>query len=90
MIKEPLMVLIGKKDIQVSWQTDGKILEEVMSKQRDASFNYPNNANHVLKHEGLPLEKLTSEYVSKRYNADDAFLDPEAVSCILGWLDKFQ
>jgi len=90
MIKEPLMVLIGKKDIQVSWQTDGKILEEVLSKQRDASFNYPDNANHVLKHEGLPLEKLTSEYVSKRYNADDAFLDPEAVSCILGWLDKFQ
>jgi hypothetical protein len=88
-ISDPVMVLTGKKDIQVNWKADGKILEEALSKHKGASFAYPDNANHVLKHEDLPLEKLTAEYVSMHYNAGDAFLDSDAENRILGWLGKY-
>lgn len=85
---EPILVLIGKKDIQVDWRVDGRALEEATARNGDASFVYPENANHVLKHEGLPVERLSAEYVSSRYNAADASLDEEAASAILGWLDR--
>jgi uncharacterized protein len=33
-VDEPILVLIGKKDIQVDWQTDGKALEEATAKNQ--------------------------------------------------------
>ena len=62
-VHEPMMILIGKKDIQINWKIDGGALERV-AERSVTSFAYPNSANHVLKHEDLPLEKLTAEYVS--------------------------
>ena len=85
-IMEPLMVVIGKKDIQIDWKVDGKELEKATSKNNRASFVYPENANHVLKHEELPLEKLTPQYVSSHYNAPGTRLDEEAESAICRWL----
>ncbi len=85
-IREPIMVLIGKKDIQINWKVDGKILEESLSNHPHASFVYPENANHVLKHEEFPVEKLTAEYVSRQYNAENALLDENTESAILTWL----
>ncbi|MGH9920979.1 MAG: alpha/beta hydrolase [Nitrososphaerales archaeon] len=85
-VEEPMLVLIGKKDIQIDWKIDGGALERA-AKKPATSFAYPDNANHVLKHEELPLEKLTAEYVGLHYNAPDARLDEEAANAIFDWLD---
>jgi pimeloyl-ACP methyl ester carboxylesterase len=87
-ILEPLLVVIGKKDIQIDWKVDGGPLERATAQNTAASFTYPENANHVLKHEDLPREKLTAEYVGAHYNAPDAVLDKEAVDRILNWLKR--
>lgn len=86
-ISEPILVLIGKKDIQIDWKVDGAALEKATAKRRSVSFVFPENANHVLKHEEMPLEKLTAQYVGLHYNAPDAELDKESFSVILDWLN---
>jgi uncharacterized protein len=73
-IDEPTLAVIGKKDLQIDWRTDrggfgGDCPEE------HAPFAYPEDASRVLKHEGMPLEKLTAEYVRAHRNAPDAELD---------------
>jgi pimeloyl-ACP methyl ester carboxylesterase len=83
-IKEPILVIIGKKDIQVDWQVDGKVLEGAADKNT-VSFVYPENADHVLKFEEKPREKLGAE-VGLRYNVSDRKLDPEAANAIVNWL----
>jgi uncharacterized protein len=88
-IKDPILIVIGKKDIQVDWQMDGKALEAALRQNARASFAYPEDANHVLKHEELPKEKLTAEYVGAHYNAQEAVLDAEAAKIIFEWLNKF-
>ncbi|MDG7002045.1 MAG: alpha/beta hydrolase, partial [Nitrososphaerota archaeon] len=60
-IVDPILIIIGKKDIQVDWQLDGNPLETALEHNNQASFAYPENANHVLKHEEMPREKLTPE-----------------------------
>jgi len=87
-INEPALVVIGKKDIQVDWKIDGKILETATAQKPAFSFAYPENANHVLKHEELPMEKLDAQYVSLHYNAQNAELDEEAANAIFSWLKK--
>jgi len=85
-VNEPMLVLIGKKDLQTDWKIDGGALEKATAQKTAVSFAYPENANHVLKHEEMPIEKLTGEYVGAHYNAPDAKLDKEALDAILGWL----
>ena len=87
-VNEPILVVIGKKDIQVDWKIDGRALENATAKKTAVSFVYPENANHVLKHEEMPLEKLTAQYVGLHYNAPDAELDKEAANAIFNWLKK--
>jgi pimeloyl-ACP methyl ester carboxylesterase len=87
-VDDPTLVVIGKKDIQIDWKIDGGALEAATSKKTATSYAYPENANHVLKHEELPLEKLTAEYVGSHYNAPDSELDEEAADAILNWLDE--
>ena len=87
-VSEPVLVVIGKKDIQVDWKIDGELLENATAKKTDVSFVYPENANHVLKHEEKPLEKLTAQDASLHYNASDAELDREAANAIFNWLRK--
>ncbi len=87
-INEPTLVLIGKKDIQVDWKIDGELLEKANVKKKATTFVYPENANHVLKHENKPQEELTAQYVSLHYNSSDTVLDEEAVNAILDWLGK--
>ena len=43
---------------------------------------FPDNANHVLKHE----PKLRSQWVVQGYNADNARLDAETTDAIVAWL----
>jgi hypothetical protein len=85
-VSEPILVLIGKKDLQTDWKMDGGALEKATAHKTAVSFAYPENANHVLKHEDMPIEKLTAEYVGAHYNAADAELDREAADDIFGWL----
>jgi hypothetical protein len=87
-VNEPTLVVIGKKDIQVDWKIDCGLLENAVAQKSDVSFVYPENANHVLKHEELPRDALTAQYVSLHYNAPDAELDVETVAAIVNWLQK--
>ncbi|XES78006.1 MAG: alpha/beta hydrolase family protein [Candidatus Bathyarchaeia archaeon] len=83
----PLLVVIGKKDIQTDWQADGKPLEAAAAKNGLAEFVYPENANHILKHEETPREKLDAQ-AALHYNASDRVLDQEAAGAIFEWLNK--
>ncbi|MGD6809863.1 MAG: alpha/beta hydrolase family protein [Candidatus Bathyarchaeia archaeon] len=83
-IQAPILVVIGKKDIQANWQADGKALENA-TKASEVSFVYPENADHVLKHEETPAEKLNAN-IAINYNVDGRKLDDDAVNAILSWL----
>jgi fermentation-respiration switch protein FrsA (DUF1100 family) len=87
-INQPILVVIGKKDIQVDWKTDGELLEKAVAQNPNVSFVYPENANHVLKYEEKPREALTAQGVSLRYNESDGALDGETVEVIVDWLKK--
>ncbi|MGE5555982.1 MAG: alpha/beta hydrolase [Methanocella sp.] len=81
----PILVVIGKKDIQVNYQEDGKALEAATANNPDATFVYPENANHVLKYEATPREQLTAQR-ELRYNAADTHLDMDAARATVDWL----
>lgn len=85
-IADPILVLIGKKDIQVDWRLDGEPLETALGHNARASFAYPENANHVLKHEETLREKLTPEYAVSHYNEQDTKLDKDAEKDIFDFL----
>jgi len=82
----PVLIIIGKKDIQVDWQTDGPLFETVASEHENISVTYPENANHVLKLEPKSRSQLTPAEVMVTYNADDVILDPDTVAAITSWL----
>jgi len=52
------------------------------------AFFYPENADHVLKHEARPFEKLLAAEVAVSYNAEDRELDKDMLNTILSWLIK--
>lgn len=85
-IAVPVLVVNGKKDIQVDWQADGERLQQAVLGHENVEFVFPENANHVLKHEPTPRHELSPVDASLRYNSPDAVLDPEAVAAITGWL----
>ncbi len=82
----PVLVVIGKKDIQVDWQADGEPLRRAAAGHANVTFLFPEDANHVLKHEPLPRSELSQPEAVPRYNAPDARLDPQAMASILDWL----
>jgi alpha-beta hydrolase superfamily lysophospholipase len=86
-VRVPVLVLIGKKDIQVHWQADGARLAQAVSGREDVQFVFPEHANHVLKHEPRPLEQIAPGEAALGYNAPDAVLDPETAAAILAWLE---
>lgn len=87
-ITAPVLVVIGKKDIQVNWEVDGEHLESALSGNRNSEFLYPENANHVLKFEDLPLDSLTAENAAIKYNSSESTLDRESVDHIFSWLER--
>jgi pimeloyl-ACP methyl ester carboxylesterase len=84
----PVLILIGKKDIQVDWQTDGPLFEALAQAHPNIQVVYAPDANHVLKHEPGDRETLTAAGAAAGYNAEGTQLDREAVEIILGWLKK--
>jgi pimeloyl-ACP methyl ester carboxylesterase len=85
-VRVPVLIVIGKKDLQVDWQADAEPLQRAAAGRTDVSFLFPENANHVLKHEPRPREELVQAEVILTYNAPDASLDPETVAAIVAWL----
>jgi uncharacterized protein len=86
-ITVPLLVIIGKKDIQVDWQVDGSRWETLAKERKNITIVYPDNANHVLKHEARPREQLSQAEIANSYNADGVELDHQVVETISTWLN---
>jgi hypothetical protein len=84
-IDAPVLVLIGKKDVQIDWQLDGGRLEEAAEGSETVTFVYPDNANHVFKYEEKPAGELTASD-SADYNSADRFLDEESLTALMTWL----
>ncbi|MFG1461148.1 MAG: hypothetical protein AAE987_07210 [Thermoplasmataceae archaeon] len=87
-ITEPVLIVIGKKDIQVNWNDDGKLLESTLVDKGTADFAYPENADHVLKHVDLPLKMISAEFATSHYNSAESHIDAEAVQIITKWLKR--
>lgn len=87
-IDVPTLVVIGKKDIQVDWRADGEPLQRATAGRAHISFLFPDDTNHVLKHESRPRTELAAAQAVASYNTPDAELDRAAMTEILGWLGK--
>jgi pimeloyl-ACP methyl ester carboxylesterase len=85
-IHVPVLVIIGKKDIQIDWQLDGGNIQSATQGQENFSFAFPENANHVLKYEPKAREEINP--ASPNYNEADAVLDTGALEIIINWLDE--
>ena len=82
----PVLILIGKKDTQVDWETDGPLFEAVAADHGNITVSYAETANHVLKFEPRPRSQLTPAEVMASYGSDDVMLDTDAVEVIIAWL----
>jgi hypothetical protein len=82
----PVLVIIGKKDIQIDWQADGEPLQRAAAGHADVTFLFPENANHVLKQELRPRSALVPAEIADSYNGPDTRLDPDVLAGILAWL----
>jgi uncharacterized protein len=82
----PVLVIIGKKDIQIDWQADGAALQRAAAGHANVTFLFPENANHVLKQELRPRSELVASAIAESYNGPDTRLDPQALASILDWL----
>jgi uncharacterized protein len=81
-----VVLIIGKKDIQVDWQADGEPLQQAAAGHEQITFLFPENANHILKQELRPRSALVAAEVTENYNAAGTRLDPETLTSILAWL----
>lgn len=82
----PVLIVIGKKDVQVDWQADGEPLRRAAAGRANVTILFPENTNHVLKYEPRPRGELVQAEMASGYNAPDTHLDPEAMAAILEWL----
>ncbi len=89
-VSVPVLVVIGRKDVQVDWQADGEPLQRAAAGRENVSFLFPENANHVLKHEPRPRSALVQAEVMPGYNAAGAHLDPETEFAIVAWIQAHQ
>ena len=85
-VNVPVLVIIGKKDLQVDWQADGEPLQQAAAGNEQVSFLFPENANHVLKQELRPRSELVPVEITQSYNGPETHLDPQALASILEWL----
>jgi pimeloyl-ACP methyl ester carboxylesterase len=85
-IQVPVLIVIGKKDIQVDWRADGEPLRRAAAGKDDMTFLFPENANHVQKYEPKSRAELSPTETVTGYNAQDTHLDEEALTGILTWL----
>lgn len=84
-IRVPVLIIIGKKDIQIDWQVDGGKLEEAATGMDNINFVFPENANHVLKNESKAREEIN--LTDPNYNGADTMLDADTLETIINWLE---
>lgn len=85
-IAVPVLIVLGKKDIQVDWQTDGPLFNTIAKARDNITVIYSENANHVLKFEPKPRSQLTPAEAMATYSSDDVMLDSDSVDTIVSWL----
>ncbi len=85
-VEVPVLIVIGKRDIQVDWRLDGEPLRRATAGLADVTIRFPEHANHVLKYEAAERSALKAAEAGARYNAADAHLDPEVEADIREWL----
>ena len=85
-VSAPVLIVIGKKDIQVDWQADGGLFESMAQDRDNITLVFPENATHVLKYEARDRSQLTPAVVMASYSANDTVLDAETVETITSWL----
>ena len=84
-IDVPVLIIIGKKDIQVNWEYDGAKLQAATKGMDNITFSFTENASHVLKYEELAREEIN--LTNPNYNGQDTVLDTETLDIIINWLD---
>lgn len=84
----PVLIVIGKKDIQTDWQSEGTLFAALAAHQANITVDFPASANHVLRYEPKPRAEIVPAEVAYAYNADDTHLDEEALATIVGWLAR--
>jgi uncharacterized protein len=89
-ITVPVLIVIGKQDLQVDWQADGAVFEALAAQRPNISIVYPEHANHVLKQEPHSRAQLSPGDAVAAYNAERAVLDAETVAAIVDWLQRHQ
>ena len=85
-VNVPVLVIIGKKDLQIDWQADGEPLKQAAAGHEEVTFLFPENANHVLKEELRPRSELVPVEITESYNGPETRLDQETLASILAWL----
>jgi hypothetical protein len=88
-VSAPVLIVIGKKDIQVDWQTDGGLFASMAQDRGNITLAFPENATHVLKYEARDRSQLTPAVVMASYSADDTMLDAGTVETITAWLKAY-
>jgi pimeloyl-ACP methyl ester carboxylesterase len=83
-IDAPVLIIIGKKDIQVDWEIDGGMLQAAAEGKSTIEFFFPENANHIMKHEDKPRDQVNP--AAPNYNEDGAILDAVTLEKIIDWL----
>ena len=83
--QRPVLIVIGKKDVQVDWQADGGLFASLAQHRDNITLVHPENATHVLKYEPRAKSELTPAAVLASY-AEDTVLDAETVETITFWL----
>ncbi len=85
-VNVPVLIIIGKKDLQIDWRADGEVLQQAAAGLENVTFLFPENANHVLKEELRPQSALAPAEIAESYNGPDTHLDPQTVASIREWL----
>ena len=87
-IDVPVLILIGQKDIQTDWQSEGALFTALAARRSNITVDFPADANHVLKYEPKTRAQIAPAEAAAAYNADDAHLDAEALATITQWLEE--
>lgn len=87
-VSVPVLVVIGKKDIQTDWQSEGTLFAARAVYQANITVEFPENANHVLKFEPKLRPQLVPAEVATTYSAADTHLDDETLALITAWLNR--
>jgi hypothetical protein len=85
-VTAPVLILIGKQDIQVDWQVDGALFEAMHNDHPNLTLVYADHANHVLKHEPRDRSQFTPAEAVTTYSGAETQLDDDVRKTIINWL----